>query len=323
MKIPYPLSKDVNSRVCVSGIRARVRRAATLVGTVVVAAASVVAFSAAPAYAAPSATTLSVTPPAPQFGQAVTLTATVTCTPAATGTVTFLDGATTLATKTLTGGPPPTATLVVNGLAPGAHAFTAQYGGDANCDASASTPPTAVTVSCQTISGTRTGLLVVTQPTCLAPGTQITGGVTVSAGGALASDGATIIGGLTVVGGTGLRVCGTTISGSLVASAVAGVIFVGETDSTPTCAGNTINGSALFSSNTGFLEIDGNQVLGIVSVTGNTSTLLVPPENATTTEIESNQISGLLLCSGNTPAPTNDSLPNTVAGGRFGQCATL
>jgi hypothetical protein len=292
------------------------------VGTIVVAAASVVAFSAAPAYAASSSTTLSVTPPAPQFGQAVTLTATVTCTPAATGTVTFLDGATTLGTATLAGGPPPTATLVVNGLAPGAHTFTAQYGGDANCSASASAPA-AVTVSCQTISGTQIGSLVVTQPTCLAPGSQIIGSVSVSAGGAFASTGATIVGSLTVAGGTGLRICGTTISGSVVASAVAGVIIVGETDSTPACAGNTINGSAVLNNNTGFLEVDGNQVLGTVNVAGNTSTLLVPPENATTTEIESNQISGVLICSGNTPAPTNNGLPNTVAGGRFGQCATL
>lgn len=68
------------------------------------------------------------------FGQPVTLTTTVT--PAtATGTVTFLDGATNIGTKTLSGG---VATLIISNFAFGGHSLTASYGGDTNFTASTS-----------------------------------------------------------------------------------------------------------------------------------------------------------------------------------------
>jgi hypothetical protein len=86
-------------------------------------------------------TTVTVTPGAPVFGQAVTLTATVAAvSPGAgtpTGTVTFLDGATTLGTRTLSGG---SATLTTSALGAGAHAISAAYGGDANFAGSTGTP---------------------------------------------------------------------------------------------------------------------------------------------------------------------------------------
>jgi hypothetical protein len=77
------------------------------------------------------------------FGQAVTFTATVTSgagTP--TGTVTFLDGATTLGTATLSGN---TATFSTSSLAAGSHSITASYGGDANF-AAATSPALSQTV---------------------------------------------------------------------------------------------------------------------------------------------------------------------------------
>ena len=67
------------------------------------------------------------------FGESVTFTATVKAvapgsgTP--TGTVSFLDGSTTLGTGTLSGG---TATFSISTLAVGAHSITVVYGGDAN-----------------------------------------------------------------------------------------------------------------------------------------------------------------------------------------------
>jgi hypothetical protein len=60
-------------------------------------------------------------------GQGVTFTATVT--PAATGSVQFLDGATLLGTATLSGG---TASLSTAALTAGSHSITGVYSGDAN-----------------------------------------------------------------------------------------------------------------------------------------------------------------------------------------------
>jgi hypothetical protein len=57
----------------------------------------------------------------------ITLTATVSA--AATGSVTFLDGTTSLGTSTIAGG---AATLATSTLATGAHSITAAYSGDAN-----------------------------------------------------------------------------------------------------------------------------------------------------------------------------------------------
>ena len=80
-----------------------------------------------------SATALSSSAPASAPNQAVTLTASVTgYTP--TGTVTFMDGTTTLGTANLTNG---AATLSYTFTA-GAHPLTASYSGDANNNASVS-----------------------------------------------------------------------------------------------------------------------------------------------------------------------------------------
>src|SRR5262249_55648264 len=67
------------------------------------------------------------------FGQAVTFTATVSAVPPATGTptgtVTFLDGASTLGTASLSSG---RATLATSALSVGNHTITVSYAGDSN-----------------------------------------------------------------------------------------------------------------------------------------------------------------------------------------------
>ena len=88
-------------------------------------------------------TTTSVTSSAnpSKFGQSVTFTATVTVVApgagTATGTVTFMDGATTLGTGTLDGAG--VATFTTATLSVGHHNVTAVYGGDASFNASTST----------------------------------------------------------------------------------------------------------------------------------------------------------------------------------------
>ncbi len=91
------------------------------------------------------------------FGSLVTLSAAVTGsggTP--TGTVTFLDGATTLGNAVVTGG---TASVSLSDLAPGTHPITADYSGDSSYQPSTATP------FAQTIVGPSGGPAVTTDPT--------------------------------------------------------------------------------------------------------------------------------------------------------------
>jgi uncharacterized repeat protein (TIGR01451 family) len=86
----------------------------------------------------PSATTLTSSVNPSVYGQPVTFTATVTGsggTP--TGTVTLMDGASTLGAATLSGGQ---ATYSTSALAVATHAITAVYGGDVNFTGSTSNP---------------------------------------------------------------------------------------------------------------------------------------------------------------------------------------
>ncbi len=88
-------------------------------------------------------TTLAVSPIAPTFGQAVTLTATVagvTGNAKPTGPVTFLNGSTTLGTGTLNASG--VATFTTSTLAPNTYSLTATYSGDPSFSASASTAQT-------------------------------------------------------------------------------------------------------------------------------------------------------------------------------------
>ncbi len=97
--------------------------------------------------AAPTAplqsTTVTLTAPATAVsGQPVNLTANVTPT-SATGTVTFMDGGTSLASPSLAGG---TAAISLSTLSVGAHSLTAVYSGDA-ADATSTSAPVTVTIT--------------------------------------------------------------------------------------------------------------------------------------------------------------------------------
>src|SRR5207245_7758840 len=96
---------------------------------------------------APAATTTSLnsSPNPSNFGQSVSLSATVTPVPPAsgtpTGTMTFQDGATTLATVALVGG---SASFNTSTLAVGSHSLSAVYNGSASFAASTSAVRTQV-----------------------------------------------------------------------------------------------------------------------------------------------------------------------------------
>jgi hypothetical protein len=96
---------------------------------------------------ATTTTTLATSPSLPQYGDPVTLTATVTS--GTTGTVSFYDGTTYLGQGTVSGG---VATLTTTTLNAGTHTITAIYNGDATYASSTSGPAT-VTVAKKTAAG--------------------------------------------------------------------------------------------------------------------------------------------------------------------------
>jgi uncharacterized delta-60 repeat protein len=94
----------------------------------------------------PTAVHFTASPTAPQYGQLVTLTATVTASDPIppTGTVTFTDGATFLGTATLDASGK--AVLATAGLRTGFHKLSAAYGGD-NASSPSSSSPLVLTVA--------------------------------------------------------------------------------------------------------------------------------------------------------------------------------
>lgn len=146
------------------------------------------------------------------INQPVTFTATAPT--GATGTITFLDGATVLGTGTLSGGQ---ASFTTSSLTTGSHTITASYGGDSHNSAAVSSPlvqyvnkatPT-ITV---TTSGPSTAGKPVTITTTLPSGT--TGTVTVTSGGVTLGSGPVSSSGTVTITTTALPVGTDTITAS-------------------------------------------------------------------------------------------------------------
>jgi hypothetical protein len=100
--------------------------------------------------------------------------------------------------------------------------------------------------------------------------------------------GSSVTGAFSLTGGGPVRICGSTLSNNASISNAIKSVAVGDPASG--CAGNVAKASLVANSNTGGLRI------------------------------AANQITGSLVCNGNAPAPTNGGSPNTVSGGRSGQC---
>jgi hypothetical protein len=155
-----------------------------------------------------STTTLSVAPNPSPPGQPVTLTATVT--PAsATGTVTFLEGSTTLGTAALNAG---TATFTISTLATGSHVLTASYAGDARNGASTANPVT------ETVGLSTTTTTLSVTPASSTSGQTVTLTATVSPASAVGSvtfqDGSTILGTTALNAGSATLTTATLATGS-------------------------------------------------------------------------------------------------------------
>lgn len=177
------------------------------------------------------------------------------------------------------------------GLAAGTH--RAQLCVTSNDPATPLVPvPVTLTVTDQTcdtvVSGRHDGPLAVRSGvTCLAPGAEIAGPVS-------------------VLPRAGLVALQATVTGSLSAGGAAVVSL----------AGSQVQGAVSISGSTEAVTVVGSQVSGPVAVTGNHT-------GATPILISENVIGGPLWCSGNQPPPVDNGVPNTVAGPKGGQCAGL
>lgn len=160
------------------------------------------------------------------------------------------------------------------------------------------------------------------QAVCI-DGATIKGNVVADAGSDLSIYGAQIVGNLKSAGAAAVTVCSSTINGTVSISGTKAFTRVGSADSPglPTCLGNTVGKPLSVSGNLGGIEIGGNTLNGGASVSGNTGAPF--SEDTLNPEIEGNSVTKNLTCSSNTPAPTSDGQPNTVTGKGLGQCSGL
>ncbi|WP_329061449.1 GH92 family glycosyl hydrolase [Amycolatopsis sp. NBC_01480] len=125
------------------------------------------------------------------------------------------------------------------------------------------------------------------------------GPLTVSSG-TVCLNGATVSGPVTVSGGASLVVRGGSISGPL-SSTGAGQVVLNRTK---------VSGPVAITGTTGSVSIELTTIGGPATLVGNHAAVLA-----------SSTVGGPLACAGNTPAPTDNTLANTVRGPSAGQCA--
>jgi hypothetical protein len=154
-------------------------------------------------------TTLASTPNPSSSGQSVTLTATVSPS-AASGTVEFFDGSTSLGTAPLSGG---TASLLTSALAVGSHSISATYSGD-NSYASSTSAPLTQTVNTSPI-GTTTALTASPNPSTYGQSVLFTATVSPGSGTGTPSGTVTFLDGATTLGSSAIGAGGVaTLSAS-------------------------------------------------------------------------------------------------------------
>jgi hypothetical protein len=164
------------------------------------------------------------------FGESVTFTATVNAVPPGsgtpTGTVSFLDGSTTLGSGTLSGG---TATFSISTLAVAAHSITVVYGGDTNFLTSPSGILTQTLKQATTTSSVSSSMnpsvsgQAVTFTATIAP---VSPGSGVPTGTVTFDDGSTLLGTVTLTNGT----ASFTTSSLAVGSHSIKAVYAGDTN---------------------------------------------------------------------------------------------
>jgi hypothetical protein len=214
------------------------------------------------------------------YGQAVTLRATVSAVPPATGTptgtVTFMDGAAALGTGTLSAG---VATLTTSTLTAGTHTITAVYGGDSNFAGASSSALSQVVNR----ANTSTALTSSVNPSANGQAVTFTATITTAAGAPTGTvtfaDGATTLATITLSGGSAAFTTSTLAVGSHSITAAYG----GDnnfTGSTSTALSQTVNSQAASSTT---LTSSANPAPVGQAITLTATVSAVPPATGTPT----------------------------------------
>jgi hypothetical protein len=219
------------------------------------------------------------------FGQSVTFTATVSAvTPGSgtpTGTVTFMDGTTTLGTGTLSGG---VATLTTSSLAFGSHSITAVYSADTNFTGSTSAALT------QTVNADPTTTVLTSSLNPSTSGQSVTFTATVTAN----APGSGTPGG-TVTFKDGIKTIGTgTLSGGV------------ATFTTSTLAVGSHSITAVYGASTDFKASTSAAVTQVVNPSGGAVVNAGSPTLATSTLAQA-------LVQSSAPPPSTAAGPNMVS----------
>jgi hexosaminidase len=166
--------------------------------------------------------------------------------------------------------------------------------------------------------------------TCVIFNSTVTGNVTVGTNASVTLVGATVQGNFVTNGAHDIRVGNCLEFGCAVSrpTVVNGNVSIQGTSGVPSfptknviCDASFTGGNVVLQNNTAPFAIGvdpecnfggGNRIRGSLVLYGNTAPITVT----------GNQISGYLQCAGNSPAPINGG-GNTVAGGKFGQCAAF
>ncbi len=172
-----------------------------------------------------------------------------------------------------------------------------------------------------TLTGTINGGVVVPsgQRYCLVQA-QVEGGATVTPGAGIVVQDSRVDGGVRAEGANYVRVCDSIVNGPIAAHDGTKFLMIGDADDdgTPACATNYVHGPVALLHNKAGVEVGGDTITGPLFVIGNEGPAFEGTDVGA--EIESNHIYGPLVCSCNSPEPTNDGLPNVVAGPEWGQC---
>ena len=181
---------------------------------------------------------------------------------------------------------------------------------------------TAVPAGCtSTLTGTINGGVVVPsgQRYCLVQA-RVEGGATVSPGAGIVVQDSRVDGGVRAEGANYMRVCDSIVNGPVSAHNGTKYVMIGDADDdgTPPCGANYLHGPVALIHNQAGVEVGGDSITGPLFLVGNEGTAFEGTDVGA--EIEANHIYGPLLCSCNSPEPTNDGLPNVVAGPEWSQC---
>jgi hypothetical protein len=148
-----------------------------------------------------------------------------------------------------------------------------------------------VTFSGSCVSGAPSKLTVSSgQAICVAPGTQIKGGVTVLPGGSLDLEGAKVTGGITATAAAAVRICGSSTTGGSTITGSSRLVLIGGDTATGPCAANKLAGPFNVTSNLGGVEFNGNTVSGSLTITGNSGAL--PSPDSGSVHAAGNTVSG-------------------------------